>query len=56
MKEVDILYLSLILLKPIFHYKLKLIIEYDLNLTVYHQVDYYYFSYFGVLLCYEIDE
>ena len=41
MKEVEILYLCLILLKPIFHYKLKLIIDYDLNLTVYHQVDYY---------------
>ena len=36
-KEVEILYLCLILLKPIFYY--KLIIDNDSNLIVYHHVN-----------------
>ena len=37
-KEVEILYLCLIFLKPIFDY--KLIIDYELNLIAYHQVNF----------------
>ena len=38
-KEIEILYFFLILLKPLFD--IKLIINYDLNMIDYHQVDYW---------------